>query len=482
MQARRFVHVVGLIAWHEREDFLSSSQVNGLFDTASAILRIQGIPEETSKMSFLHGELRLLRSQLRRKEGRSIESIWDALLARSVSGRSPLEEGRAALAIALRLMRRGETRLAMSAFAEAETQAKDRGTRERACLGRIQLLRLAGKLSESEHYASLLLAEGELSLEASLELEWERICRQTRESGEVLPLVLASSRGGSHRHASYVIESTIWVKVCAAKTVLTRVPKVESIRRSFPDNIRRGAPLGRFYEVALRLDRCYDTEIPRMFRLDELGWVLAEATRLPTLDKELLAWAAAARWLSRNKQPKKLEFVLAEYRALSLRVTMGGGDDALGLLSDLIKSHSGGGKWFKETTSIEEHTERCRSLPPAREGAKFRRDVKMIVDPNVCEIMRQSYSHRTEKTGALLGCAKLRACVGSEIPIASPIRLLRVDLGNIVRILFPAFVKFSETLALKARRRWGNRSDVAKVKNHKVLGLCPVSKLEWSKF
>lgn len=338
-QARRLVYILGLIAWHEREDCLSEAQLNGLFETAEAILRIQRIPPESSKLSFLHGELRLLRSQLHRKAGRSLQSTWEALTARTVSGRGQLEPGRAALAIALRASRRGETRIALPAFAEAEALAGDRQTRERAQLARIQLLRLAGRYQEAEDYAHFLARDTELSSVALLELRWEHLCRQACLRGELLPLTLAASRGGTHRQSSYVIESTLWAKIDSSKELLERVPQVLSIRRSFPDLIRRGAVNGRFYDVALRLDHCYDQEIPLILRLDDLGAALAEAPQLPTLDKELLTWAAAARWLVRSKQTAHAEFVVAEYCALSRRVTLGESDDALGLLRDVITTH-----------------------------------------------------------------------------------------------------------------------------------------------
>lgn len=336
IQARRFVYIMGLIAWHEHEQCLSDSQLNGLFETAEAILRVQRIPPESSKLSFLHGELRLLRSQLQRKEGRFFESTWEALLAKTVSGRSQVDAGRLALAIALRASRRGETRIALPAFAEAEAQAADDATRERAQLSRIQLLRLAGRWEEAEEFAKYLVSHAALSNAGLMELIWEQLCRQACLSGDFLQVVLAASRNGTHRQSSYVIESTLWVKACSSKAWLERVPQVLSIRRSFPDLIRRGASNGRFYEVALRLDRCYDQEIPFVLRLDELGGALAEASRLPTLDKELLTWAAAARWLVRNKQVAHAELVLSEYCALSRRVTMGASDDALGLMQDLI--------------------------------------------------------------------------------------------------------------------------------------------------
>jgi predicted unusual protein kinase regulating ubiquinone biosynthesis (AarF/ABC1/UbiB family) len=380
MQARRFVHIVSLLAWHEREDFLSNAQVNGLFDTANAILRIHGIPEESSKMSGLHGELRLLRSQLRRKEGRLLEAAWDAVVARSVSGRGELEEGRAALAIALRAKRRGETRLALAAFADAEAHAVDRPTLERARLGRIQLLRLAGHLGEAEELSSELARDRDLSAAARLELDWEAMCRKVRKTSNLLPLVLATGRGGSHRHSSYVIESTVWVKTSSHRRYLERVPKVESIRRAFPDNVRRGAPNGRFFDVALRLDRCYDLEIPLVLRLDELGVAFAEATRLPTIDKELLVWAAAARWLARSKQPAPLELVLAEYRALSARVTMGASEDALGMLGDLLTPRQEGADGADIITSGASRAASLANLTLAIAGIKLSGRIKRIFD------------------------------------------------------------------------------------------------------
>lgn len=421
LQARRFVHVVGLIAWHEREDFLTPSQVNGLFETAAAILRIHGIPEESSKMSYLHGELRLLRSQLRRKEGRSIEAAWDALLARSVSGRGQLEEGRAALAIGIRAMRRGETRLALAAFADAEAHASDRPTRERARLGRIQLLRLAGRTQEAGEYAAEMAHDEGLSVEARLELEWERMCRKARETGEVLPLVLASSRGGSYRHSSYVIESTIWVKVCSAKGALARVPKVESIRRTFPDNVRRGAPNGRFYDVALRLDRCYDLEIPLVLRLEELGGALAEATRLPTLDKELLVWAAAARWLTRSKQAAHLEFVLAEYRALSSRVTMGASEDALGMLGDLLSPRQERTAGPEMVTSGVGRAASLASLTLAVAGIKLSGRLKRVLGPDR-DISELLYSEHTAIARHILSTlGKLRGPLVKFLQFVGPL-------------------------------------------------------------
>jgi hypothetical protein len=438
MQARRFVHIVSLLALHEREDFLSNAQVNGLFDTANAILRIHGIPEESSKMSGLHGELRLLRSQLHRKEGRLLEAAWDAVVARSVSGRGELEEGRAALAIAIRAKRRGQTSLALAAFADAEAHAVDRPTRERARLGRIQLLRLAGHLGEAEELSAALARDRDLSAAARLELDWEGMCRKARKTNEILPLVLASGRGGSHRHSSYVIESTIWVKTSSHRRYLERVPKVESIRRAFPDNVRRGASNGRLFEVALRLDRCYDQDIPLVLRLDELGVALAEATRLPTIDKELLVWAAAARWLARSKLQAPLEFVLAEYRALSARVTMGASEDALGMLGDLLAPRLEVTSVAGITTSEGSRAASLANLTLAVAGIKLSGRIKRIFDPAADLEGALQSEHAAIARHVVSTLSKMRGPFVKLIQFAGPLFTAPAEIVNAVTTAYDA--------------------------------------------
>ena len=67
----------------------------------------------------------------------------------------------------------------------------------------------------------------------------------------------------------------------------------------------------------------------------KLGQQLTRVSQLPSVDTELLVWAAAARWLARNRMEGLGALTLQEYRALSLRLSSGAHVDVLGLLPDL---------------------------------------------------------------------------------------------------------------------------------------------------
>ena len=55
------------------------------------------------------------------------------------------------------------------------------------------------------------------------------------------------------------------------------------------------------------------------------------------IDKELLTWAAAARWLARSKAHDFAILAINEYRALSLRLSNGECMDVLGVANDLME-------------------------------------------------------------------------------------------------------------------------------------------------
>jgi hypothetical protein len=83
--------------------------------------------------------------------------------------------------------------------------------------------------------------------------------------------------------------------------------------------------------VAATLDRCYDSTIHINERLDQLGNTLAMVRKLVTVDKELLAWAAAVRWLKRARALDFASLAWAEYASLSMRLSGGAARDVLGV-------------------------------------------------------------------------------------------------------------------------------------------------------
>jgi len=104
---------------------------------------------------------------------------------------------------------------------------------------------------------------------------------------------------------------------------------------------------GFFFTCVQTIERCYDYSIPYIRRLEALGRLLTELNKLPTIDKELLVWAAAVRWLSRSKARSLAALVLSEYHALSLRLSKGKMVDVFGLMEDITKRD-----WFNKKLEL----------------------------------------------------------------------------------------------------------------------------------
>lgn len=320
-QLRRFCFVMTLLVQHERHGWLSPAEVTRVADLAEAILKIQGINPQSSKLSWLYGDLHLVLSQIRRKEGRPWHAAWLAQTAVSVGFGGPRDEAHGALTTAGRALRLGNLTLAL----EATTLAADA---PKAQLMRLQALRLAGRLDEADELAAKLTATDD---ETRLELEWEAMCRHAQRTGDLTTMVNAVARGRSHRHPTYMLEVTLWAKVVPSKQWLDRVPRVETIRKLFPDAFRRGSHNAFFYECAAKMDRSYDNGIPLPHRLTDLGALLEDTGRLLTFDKELLLFAAATRFLGRYHQPVLAALAQGEYRARSLRASDGVTADVFGI-------------------------------------------------------------------------------------------------------------------------------------------------------
>ena len=141
-------------------------------------------------------------------------------------------------------------------------------------------------------------------------------------------MISATQRGGSHFSSSYLIETALWAMGMASRQWLERMPRLSSLARNTTLNLRAA---GRAYQCARVLQDGYDFEIPLAIRLNALGNELAEAHSLVAIDKELLVWAAAARWLARSKAVGLADLAWRQYGELSRRLTSGRSDDSLGI-------------------------------------------------------------------------------------------------------------------------------------------------------
>jgi hypothetical protein len=356
---RRFVFVVTALVHHQRRGGLTASQVRQLVTLAQATLAAAGVRPRSSRLSHLHAELHMITSQIHRREGRQWTAAWEqyygVYLARG--GREE-EPGFETLGLANRALRLGHLRLAAARFEQAERLGLAESNVAKARLGLIKTHRLAGHADKLRPLVAGARTEPWLAGQARLELDWERLCAEVQASGECRPLRRALARGRPHFLGTYLVEGYLWI---AASSRLDGWAGLPSIRYLARDAAVRPQRQGLFYKFALQIERCYLHEAPLPIRIRQLGALLAQVTRLVSIDKELLAWAASARWLARSKSYALAALALHEYEALSLRVTSGANADALGLCADLLAKD-----WYVGRDDVEDAAATLEAAPLPR--------------------------------------------------------------------------------------------------------------------
>ncbi len=340
-QLRRFVYVISSLVHHAKDGGLSRSQVKRAKDLALTLLRANGVLPGASRLDFLYGELHLVLSQIYRKFGLQWQAAWEHQQALHRSRRSAgPNAGFEALGMGNRALRLGHVTLALGEFRRADAQELSPKDLEKVRLGIAKTLRLSGDFAAAKA-ALAELGRLELSEEARLECEWEGFCITATVEKNLAPMVRAVRRQGSHRHGIYVLEASLWTKAAEQREWQDQVLSVKSMAKHQGLKPQR---YGFFYAAARELDACYDLEIPLPLRIEGLGDVLAQTSKLTTVDKELLVWGAAARFLARSHAVSHAALALSEYVSLSLKLTGGRTSDALGLLGDM-----GDRQWFSLT-------------------------------------------------------------------------------------------------------------------------------------
>lgn len=328
----RYIFCMSALVHHLNFGGLGNKEVQQLEDVAVALLRAQGISSRKSSLSFLHGDLHLVLAQIFRKGGDSHRAGWHQNLAfyHSRTGHAA-GPGPQYLALGIEKARLGHSNDAIRFFdlADGETLDSDRSFRSQ--VERIKVLRLSGNLDESRSVAMKLLAQGHLSKDRRLEVEWEILCINASQSGDIAPLVSAVQRGKSHHLPIYIVEAFVWTRICETKKWITQFPSIGQIAWKMKKDLKK---IGIFYECAVVLQSSYQSQIPIDVRIKQLESVIFRVPQVATLEKELQLWGAFARWLLRSNIPVLSEFFLSRYRALSLVASNGTSTDVLRLFPE----------------------------------------------------------------------------------------------------------------------------------------------------
>ncbi len=333
-QLKRLVYVMSSLVHHEKYGGLEPSQVNRLAEIAHVILRVRGIEPIKSTLSFLYGDLHLVLSQIRRKEGEHWLATWEQQLAHFLSKRSPSGgEGFQALAMGNRALRLGHISLALEQYENAEKSSLPSVSFEKARMGRIKALRISGLIDDSERLAEgtarevINLTEGTIR-----ELEWEAFCRGIQRGESPGSMVQSVKKNERHYLGSYLLEANLWARCFENKCWLNFLPTMRTLSRDKELSIQDS---GSLYHVIRQLELFEDNDTPFAVRLQKLGALLSRTNKFLRIDLEVLFWAATAKLLARENVTGLSGLVLREYQALSMRLSWGKSDDVLGLGKEL---------------------------------------------------------------------------------------------------------------------------------------------------
>lgn len=331
----RYIYAMSALVHHERIGGLSDRDVTRLVELAYAILQAQGVRPRASRLAALYGDIHLIKSQIDRKAGYPWRAAWEQQMALQLAGDLPSGGlGFQRLGMGNRALRLGHAQLALRRFMEAESAGLDDGPRARCWLGRMHALWLGGHEEEASAIAERIVAEASVQDDIRREVVWFQLLRQFQRTGDLSPLLKTIRHDGTYYEGTYIIETCLWGYTIESRGFINRLPRLASIRRNKKLLPQR---LGAWYDAGLRLQECYDHNLPLPIRLRGLSQILEERDRLLTVDKELLILAAATRWLARSKSQDLALLVFSEYQSLCRRLSDGRTSDCLHVLRDIAE-------------------------------------------------------------------------------------------------------------------------------------------------
>jgi hypothetical protein len=351
-----FVYCVHALLHHENYGGLSAQSVSDIFALAEGILTAAGIEPRKSRLASLHCDIHVIRSQIFRKHGDHWSAAWSQLQAiRSCGTESDTNEAFQNFVMGNRLVRMGLFRQGnmfhQAALNSGSEKRLSPAQRQNIFLCQVTQKRLCGDVLGAEQMlASVNAIENDTRDAATAaafltDLQWERFCCHAQKHHEIQSMIAATRRGEPMYQAGYIAEQVLWGMCLPTREALQAIAKIESHIRNRTLRIRA---LGVFYEVTAAIQFAYDHTVPMDTRLRRLTEALRSVPELVTIDKEILAWLAAARCLVRLRNPQFASLCLGKYESLSLIVTEGTSNDCLGLAQDLVTA-----TWHQVPTAYE---------------------------------------------------------------------------------------------------------------------------------
>jgi hypothetical protein len=326
----RLVLVMSTFVHHAKFGGLSENQIRRGEKLAVGLLKINGIDPARSRLAFLYSELHMVLSQIYRNFGMQWEAAWEQHMVQFFA--KPNQDAFQNLLVANREFRIGHTETAIEKVEAALKQPLEDASREVAMLSLLKMALVKGDDGRVAQ-AKETLDGFALTKAGALECKWEVLKDACLQANDLSEMVTAVKYGNDYHHPTYLLEASLLAKCVQSKSFMSKISKITSLAK------RKTMPLHRhkhFYKAAIQLEECYDVGIPLPLRVRNLGLTLSMAHKQVSVDKELMVYAAAARFLSRSKCFSFAALALTRYIHLSRSVS-NGNPDALHICSDMIE-------------------------------------------------------------------------------------------------------------------------------------------------
>jgi tetratricopeptide (TPR) repeat protein len=326
---RAMIACISALVQCAKNERVNERDFRKLADIADRILQTKAFTDGSADAEQLQQELRSAQSQILTRIGRHWLAAWHQGAGSGASNRKATPHlGFQRLSMGRVWMRLGDLTKAQNAFSESlDDQGMAEIFRTQAKLLIARCHRLQGQYEAAQKILSAILStDSEESVR--LEAQWEIACIQFL-TGNDLPLLGMVKPRHSHYFSVYIMEAYLWAFLSGKDFWFDRMPKMNLLRRKPGMN-----PLkqGSFYTVVLAFEQCRDPDIPLTVRLIEMGQALELAAHVPTIDRELLIWAAALRWLQPLKQRQLEAMVQDRYTNCCLRLSAGKNADLMAVL------------------------------------------------------------------------------------------------------------------------------------------------------
>jgi hypothetical protein len=336
-QMRCYLYIVFVLHHSQYYLGLTPTVVGQLLQHGFAILKVSGIGASRSKLSYLYGDLHLVSSQIQRKIGKNWLALWDFRNASRYYSNNPYrDDAFQCLAMALRTRRMGQFARAEKFYGQAFANTEDPMIKATCLLGIAKIKRLSDDCETAEEILGAIESLTK-DHEIMTEVKWELACIETRRRGSLSPLARLMRAKRPHYRAHYLLESHLWARCTANLEFSKSLTTVDSLRRSPNLGLKN---LRHLLLGCRAIEDAYDTAYKFEQRMDFIGRVLEEKASFSCIGQELLFLAAAARWLSRNRDTVLAAIILEEYVALCRKLSSGKSNDVLGIMGDLLDKES----------------------------------------------------------------------------------------------------------------------------------------------